>query len=61
VLKPLQPLEGLAENDRVTLTLEEAPRPLITDVVGIMPDEDAREMMRIIDSEFGSVDPDDWK
>lgn len=62
VLKPLQPLEGLAENDRVVLTVSTPPKPFpFSDWVGGMSDEDAAEMMRVIDEEFERIDPDDWK
>ena len=63
VLRPLQPIEGVAEHSRLTLTLElESARPHpLADVVGSLPDEDAREMMKAIEDEFERVDPDEWK
>lgn len=61
VLRPLEPLTGLHENDRVRLTVESPAPASIQDVVGIMPDDDAAEMMRIINDEFGRIDPEDWK
>lgn len=63
ILRPLEPLEGVAEHSRLTITLElkeVRPYPL-AGFVGTLPDEDAREMMRIIDEEFERVDPEEWK
>ena len=64
VLKPLTPLEGIAENRHVTVTVtvrDEGRRPAFADSVGILPGEDADEMRRIIEAEFEQVNPDDWK
>ena len=62
VLKPDHPLEGVAENERLLVTVHSLdPSHPLAGVVGTLPDEDAREMMKIIDEEFGKVDPDDWK
>lgn len=51
VLRPLRPLE-LPEHTRVRLTVEPTPTHPLTDCLGIMPDEDAAEMRRIIEQEF---------
>jgi len=61
-LRPLEPLTWLAEHAQVKVTIatEPSPRPWAV-CVGIMPDEDAKEMLKIIDDEFGQVYPDDWK
>lgn len=64
VLRPVQPIAGLAENARVTIAVSE---PLVENErpfanwVGDMPDEDADEMMRVIREEFDRVDPKDWR
>lgn len=62
VLRPLTPLDFLAENRQVTLTVTVPAdaRPL-RGWVGGLSDDDAREMLRVIDMEFERVDPDDWK
>jgi predicted DNA-binding antitoxin AbrB/MazE fold protein len=61
VLRPTQPITGLAEHARVRVTvLSPVSTPPWADCVGIMPDEDAREISRIIDEEFEKVDPNDW-
>jgi len=62
VLRPVETLQGLAENQRVmvTVTPAAAPNPL-AGWHGGMSDEDAREMIAIIDAEFEKVNPDDWK
>ena len=62
VLRPVKPLEGVPEHSQVTLTLVEThPAPDWMKCVGIMPDEDAAEIRKIIDEEFGKVNPDDWR
>lgn len=63
VLKPLEPLEGIEENGRVTLTVHQ-PLPKshpLADCFGILPDEDANEMREAIEREFERIDPDKWK
>jgi predicted DNA-binding antitoxin AbrB/MazE fold protein len=63
VLHPLEPLEGVAEHSRLTITLELGvkvrPHPL-ADLIGTLPDEDAREMMQVIDEEFEQIDAEEW-
>jgi predicted DNA-binding antitoxin AbrB/MazE fold protein len=58
VLHPVQPLSGITEHSRVTVTVElkeQLPHPL-ADCIGILPDEDAEEMLRIIEDEFEKGD-----
>ena len=54
VLRPLQALDGLAEHTRVRVTIETVDSEDIglAACVGILPDEDAEEMRRIIEREF---------
>ena len=62
LLRPLEPLEGLTEpcKVRVTIeTLEPSVHPLAK-CVGILPDEDASEMRRIIEMEFEQVEENAW-
>lgn len=62
VLRPVKPLEGVPEHSVVRLTINESSRPHpLANCIGIMPDEDANEIRRIIDEEFSKVNPDDWK
>lgn len=62
VLRPLESLEGIAEHAQVRVTLE-----IVTpegnglyDCIGILPDEDAADMRRIVESEFEKVNLDEW-
>lgn len=63
VLRPVTPLEGVAECSRVVINLEPCPESghPFANCFGIMPDEDAAEMKRIIEEEFEQVDPRDWR
>ncbi len=63
ILRPIQPLEGVAERSRVRLTVEVAQPAVhpLADCFGILPDEDAQEMLRIIEEEFERVNPDEWR
>ena len=63
VFHPVEQVEGLAENARVRLTVVGEPpttRPF-EGWVGTVPDDEAREMIRVIEEEFERVDPNDWK
>lgn len=54
VLRPLQPLKDIEEHSKVKIIIETEtqPRHPLADCIGILPDEDAREMRRIIEEEF---------
>jgi predicted DNA-binding antitoxin AbrB/MazE fold protein len=56
VFRPLSPVPTLADQARVVLTVETkiASNPLAR-CIGILPDEDAREMMAAINDAFESV------
>jgi predicted DNA-binding antitoxin AbrB/MazE fold protein len=60
VLRLTRPLPWLEENREVQVIVEanDLPHPL-EGCVGIMPDEDAAEMIRIIDDEFETIEEDD--
>jgi predicted DNA-binding antitoxin AbrB/MazE fold protein len=62
VFRPLEPVEGLQNNHRVTVTVEtpDAARPL-DGWRGGLSDEDAATMRRVIEEEFEQVNPDEWK
>ena len=62
VLRPVQSLEGIAEHARVRLTIESVD-PVsngLADCIGILSDEDAAEIRRIVESEFEQVNLDEW-
>ena len=62
VLRPVEPIDWLEENRRVTLTITPSrPGGPLAGWVGGLSDEDAREMIRAVDEGFERVDPDDWK
>ena len=62
VLRPLQPLDQIKENSKVKITVElEQSKQSLEDCLGIMPDEDAAEMLAIIEDEFEKVNPDEWR
>ena len=62
VLRPLQSLDGIAEHARVRLTVEnvESSDSCLADCIGTLPDEDAAEMRRIVESEFEQVNLNEW-
>ncbi|MBD2182983.1 antitoxin family protein [Planktothrix sp. FACHB-1355] len=62
VLRPLQTLEGLAEHSRVKITInseQSLPHPLLQ-FAGILSDEEAEDLQRMIADEFGKIDPHGW-
>ena len=62
VLRPLQSLDGIAEHARVKLTVQSADPTGdgLADSIGILPDEDAAEMRRIVEREFEQVNLHEW-
>lgn len=67
VFKPQSPVD-LPQGARVDLLVSEPQddpvavlKTRFPNSFGIMPREDADEMQRIIDEEFGKVNPDDWR
>lgn len=62
MLRPMRPLRGIDEHSKVRIMVEpaqESSHPL-EGCIGILPDEDADEMRRPIDSEFEQVNPREW-
>ena len=60
--RPLQAVQGVSESTRVTLTVE-TDRPngrSLAKISGILPDDAAREIASVIESEFEQVDPREW-
>jgi predicted DNA-binding antitoxin AbrB/MazE fold protein len=62
ILRPVEPLEGIENHRRVTITVHapEGGRPL-DGWVGGLSDEDAARMRQVIEEEFEQVNPDEWK
>ena len=63
VLRPLQPLNGLTEHSKVKVTIEadeQGTHPM-ADLIGILPDEDADEIRRVIEEEFEQVNLNEWR
>lgn len=61
VLRPLEPLEEVAENSEVELAIHYPPTPPpLKDLFGILPKEDADEMRKIIEEEFEKVNLNEW-
>ena len=62
VLRPVEALRGIHENQRVVLTITApAEGSPLAGWIGDLSDEDASQMIRTIDSEFEKVDPNEWK
>jgi len=62
VLRPLQSLDGIAEHAHVKLTVESVDPAGngLADCIGILPDQDAAEMRRIVETEFEQVNLGEW-
>jgi len=61
-LRPLKALGGGAEHCRVKITIQReeiTPHPLLR-FAGILRDDEAAELRRIIEDEFERIDPDAW-
>lgn len=63
LLKPLDPIEGIKENSEVEIivSIKEQPPHSILRFAGILSEEDAYAMSKIIEDEFEKVNPDEWK
>ncbi len=63
VLRPIHPLHGIDEHSKVRITVEPTREPShpLEGCIGILPDEDADEMRRAIESEFEQVNPREWQ
>jgi len=62
ILRPLEPIKNLAEQCKVKITIEReeiTPHPLL-EFAGILSDEEAKELKRIIETEFERIDPNAW-
>ena len=65
VLRPVTPIQGVAEHQRLKVTIEDTSsvpiHPALQNCFGILPDDEANRMIRDIDEEFEKVDPNEWK
>jgi len=57
VFRPLKPIKGLKRNQKVSIALEKPlkKRHPLAGLCGILPDEDAEEMLKIVKEEFEYV------
>ncbi|MBI3815853.1 MAG: antitoxin family protein [Nitrospinae bacterium] len=63
VLRPLNHIEGLEENTELELTISTEKReshPILR-FAGIISNEEADEMMKVIEDEFERINLDEWK
>ncbi len=63
ILRPLEPIEGLRENTEVEVTIAVKQKELspILRFAGILSEEEANKMLRIVEEEFERVNLDEWK
>lgn len=62
ILRPISPIKGLKKHQRVVITLEKLLKKThpLAGLCGILPDEDAKEMLSAIEEEFEKVDMNAW-
>ncbi|MCL5423297.1 MAG: antitoxin family protein [Nitrospirae bacterium] len=62
VFRPLSPIKGLKKHQKVSITLKKPIKKKhpLEGLCGILPDEDAAEMLKVVDEEFEKVDMDEW-
>ncbi len=62
VLRPLESLDGIAEHAQLKVTVEtvDPAGNGLADCIGILPDEDAADMCRIVADEFEQVNLGEW-
>ncbi len=58
VLRPIKPIKGIKEHSKVRITIEAEKRAehLLAECIDSLPDEEAREMRRIVEEEFEKTD-----
>lgn len=62
VLRPLEPIKDIKENSEVEITVaiqEKASHPFLR-FAGILNEEEADKMIKIVEDEFEKVNPDEW-
>ncbi len=63
VLKPLVPIEGINENTKVKVTISvenQVSNPILR-FAGILNENDANNLMDMVEDEFERVNLDEWK
>ena len=62
VFRPLAPIKGFKKHQKITITVKNTMKKKhqLEGLCGILPDEDAAEMLKIIEDEFEKVDIDEW-
>lgn len=63
ILRPLEPIEGIGENTEVevTITVKQKELSPILRFAGILREEEADKLLRIVEEEFEKVYLDEWK
>lgn len=63
ILRPLEPIEGIRENTEVEVTIAVKQKELspILRFAGVLSEEEANKMLRIVEEEFERVNLDEWK
>lgn len=61
VLRPLEPIEGIRENTEVEITIafkQKEVSPILR-FAGILSEEEANRMLKVVEEEFERVNPDE--
>jgi len=63
ILRPLEPIEGIRENSEVEVTIAVKQKEVspILRFAGILSEEEANKMLRIVEEAFERVNLDEWK
>jgi len=63
ILRPLEPIEGIRENAEVEVTIAVKQKEVspILRFAGILSEEEANKMLRMVEEEFERVNLDEWK
>ena len=64
IIRPISPMKGIANNHKLKITIlkdEGLFTHQLSECIGILTDEDAHEMIDIIEDEFEKVDLNEWK
>ena len=62
VFRPVNPIKGFKKRQKVAITVEKPPKKKhpLEGLCGILPDEDAIEILKIIEDEFEKVNINEW-
>lgn len=63
ILRPLEPIEGIGENTEVEVSVsvkKYAVSPILR-FAGILSEEEANSMLRVVEEEFERINLDEWK